>query len=221
MKKFFKYFGLILGGCFIVWLLANLVFNISYWSWWKFNQAADNGDIQTMSDMLENGYNPMNITKSDFYYKTNHFEAALINAPNPIDVIDFFLKNNIDIDSPLHGGNTPLQLAIFIKKPEIAKFLIGKGANLDVLAKGMTITDLAIATDQPEIIMMIPSDEILIGEQNKSNYVYFARAIKYADTKKTDNRVLDALINQGFCSDGDINEIRNILKSKKNIYDLL
>lgn len=122
MKKFFKYPGIAIAVLLSAWLIINIIFNILYWDWWKFNEAADHGNIEMMSDMLKEGYNPKYITQSDSYYHTNHFEAALINAPNPNEVIEFFLNKGIDIDAPLYNGDTALQISIYIKKPQIAEF---------------------------------------------------------------------------------------------------
>lgn len=221
MKKFFKYLGISLASLLLIWVLTNIIFNLLYWDWWKFNEAADHGDIETMSDMLKDGYNPKYITQSDSYYHTNHFEAALINAPNPNEVIEFFLNNGTDIDAPLYNGDTALQISIYIKKPQITEFLIKKGARLDVMSNGMTITDLAVTTNQPEIIMKIPPDKIVIGEKNRNNHVYFARVVKLYDTGKTDARIIDALLKQGFISENYLEEIRTILKKHSELYNLL
>ena len=221
MKKFFKYLGIVIAVLLAVWLIINIIFNILYWDWWKFNAAADRGDIETMAEMLNNGYNSQYITQSDFYYHTNHFEAALINAPNPNEVIEFFLNKGIDIDAPLYNGDTALPISIYIKKPQVAEFLIKKGANLDIISNGMTITDLAVMTNQPEIIMNIPTDKIVIGEKNRTNYIYFARAVKLYDTGKTDARIIDALLKQGYVSKMYLEEIRTILKKHNELYNLL
>ena len=58
MKKFFKYQGIAIAALLSVWLIINIIFIVLYWDWWKFNEAADRGDIETMSDMLKEGYNP-------------------------------------------------------------------------------------------------------------------------------------------------------------------
>ena len=221
MKKFFKYPGIAIAVLLSAWLIINIIFNILYWDWWKFNEAADHGNIEMMSDMLKEGYNPKYITQSDSYYHTNHFEAALINAPNPNEVIEFFLNKGIDIDAPLYNGDTALQISIYIKKPQIAEFLIKKGARLDVISNGMTVTDLAVTTNQPEIITKIPPDKIVIGEKNRNNYVYFARVVKLYDTGKTDARIIDALLKQGFVSEKHLEEIRTILKKHNELYTLL
>lgn len=221
MKKFFKYPGIAIAVLLSAWLIINIIFNILYWDWWKFNEAADHGNIEMMSDMLKEGYNPKYITQSDSYYHTNHFEAALINAPNPNEVIEFFLNKGIDIDAPLYNGDTALQISIYIKKPQIAEFLIKKGARLDVISNGMTVTDLAVTTNQTEIITKIPPDKIVIGEKNRNNYVYFARVVKLYDTGKTDARIIDALLKQGFVSEKHLEEIRTILKKHNELYTLL
>lgn len=91
-----------------------------------------------------------------------------------------------------------------------------KGARLDVISNGMTVTDLAVTTNQPEIITKIPPDKIVIGKKNRNNYVYFARVVKLYDTGKTDARIIDALLKQGFISEKHLEEIRTILKNTMN-----
>ena len=160
----------------------------------------------------------------DRAYKYNYtvlFGSTDENAGKLHNLVEVFLNKGIDIDAPLYNGDTALQISIYIKKPQIAEFLIKKGARLDVISNGMTVTDLAVTTNQPEIITKIPPDKIVIGKKNRNNYVYFARVVKLYDTGKTDVRIIDALLKQGFISEKYLEEIRTILKKHNELYTLL
>ena len=92
-----------------------------------------------------------------------------------------------------------MPLVIFataLREPETVKLLIKYGAGITVKTGESTLTDWAIATSQPEIIMMIPEDKIVLGKAILNSPTALEKIYDFYRLKQTDKRVIDYLEKQ-------------------------
>jgi ankyrin repeat protein len=83
---------------------------------------------------------------------------------------------NFDIDRKNNIGETPLYIAVTLEDTKTVKFLINKGANVNIDAQGTTPLGFAIMSKNPEIELILRRSGAKTMKELKEN-------------KKTDNNL--------------------------------
>ena len=194
MKKFFKYLGITIAVLLLSAIISVYLFFHYYKDWFDFNDAVMKNDMAKMSTMIKKGYN---VNKHlDIYKGADHLFLAIGNSETSLQTLEFLLQNGAN---PNYLGKNKLPLVIFataLKKPEHVKLLIQYGADLSAKSAETTLTDWAIATSQPEIIMMIPEEKISLGKALLENPTALKKIYDYYSLGQTDKRVINYLENQ-------------------------
>ena len=184
MKKFFKYLGIAIAALLLIVIVSVWIFFCLYKDWFDFNDAS----------MIKKGYNINN--RLYIYKDTDHLFFAVGNTGTSLRTLEFLLKHGADTNY-LGQKKVPLViLATALKKPEQVKLLIKYGADLSAKSADTTLTDWAVATSQPQIIMMIPEEKISLGRASLENPAALKRIYDFYHLKQTDKRVINYLENQ-------------------------
>ncbi|MFR5949874.1 MAG: hypothetical protein ACLUH4_06470 [Alphaproteobacteria bacterium] len=194
MKKIFKYLGIAIAVLLLIVIVSVWIFFCHYKDWFDFNNAIMKNDIVKMSSMIKKGYNINN--RLYIYKDTDHLFFAVGNTGTSLQTLEFLLKHGADTNY-LGKKKVPLViLATALKKPEQVKLLIKYGADLSAKSADTTLTDWAVATSQPQIIMMIPEEKISLGRASLENPAALKRIYDFYHLKQTDKRVINYLENQ-------------------------
>lgn len=115
------------------------------------NQAAFSGDTEIFRYLLVQG---ADITTSD-----NDASNLLHNAcaGGHMEIIKFLIEEkNFDINAADNNGTTALHFALGRRFPEIARYLINKGADLDAVSNaGSSAIHNAVSSDDIEIVRLL------------------------------------------------------------------
>ncbi|MFZ8864832.1 MAG: ankyrin repeat domain-containing protein, partial [Rickettsiales bacterium] len=101
--------------------------------------AAKNGDLLTISSLLDNGSNINKTTKS------GNTALHLAAQNGYLDLVIFLLQRGAEINGTNKSGNTALHLAAQNGHLEIVRFFIGKHADIDLKTKNHHFSPLYFA----------------------------------------------------------------------------
>ena len=106
-------------------LAASDIYSIRKTDGLPFLVAVDEGDIERVNALLEEGVN--------FYQRARRGETALMIAAGRghIDVAKILVKKGIDVNASTLDGVTALMIAARLKQTEMVKFLLNNGADVN------------------------------------------------------------------------------------------
>ncbi len=88
--------------------------------------ATNNNNTNIVSSLLDHGANPYEL---NFKYQGPLF-LAMRNYEDP-EMINTYLKHDVDLNQPCYGNMSPLQLAIRYNNPALIKYFIKNGADVN------------------------------------------------------------------------------------------
>ena len=150
MKKFFKYFGLILGGLIVAVVLIWNIFYYIYSDWGNFVEAAEKNDILQMQEILNQGFD---INQS--FMRVSPLLAAISYTKSDYNTIKFMLNHGADVNFKSKNGLMPIHHAIMEGRADIVKLLLEYGTDASYKINNKTLLDIARITDNSEIIKTI------------------------------------------------------------------
>ncbi|MBN2129725.1 MAG: ankyrin repeat domain-containing protein [Sedimentisphaerales bacterium] len=95
--------------------------------------------------------------------------------------IEGLVKQGVDIDAPDQWGQSPLHVAVTIRREDLAECLIGHGANIDATDKqGMTALHLAVAVMDVELVKLLIENgaDVNAKPQYGRTPLFYAESIK-------------------------------------------
>ena len=120
----------------------------------KLIDAAKNGDIKNVRELIENG--------ADVGAKNNDGEKALHWAAwnGHVDVAKVLIEKGANVDAKDNVGWTALHYAAQEGHVDVAKVLIEKGADVDAKSKSNeTVVEIAIRCDHHQIATLIENSK--------------------------------------------------------------
>ncbi len=107
------------------------------------DQAAYNGDKQTVSALLAMGAPP---DSDDPEYSTPLMSAIGSRSPQRLEIVELLVRYGADVNTRSNDGDSALHRAVGVGSPEIVQFLLKNGADIDVRGHEDDETPLCNAT---------------------------------------------------------------------------
>jgi ankyrin repeat protein len=133
--------------------------------WWAFNS----GDAGMIRYLLEN-----DATLADYAKRSSAFHAIALGKTHDAVAVDDLLDlaalvSKEEIDTQDEWGDTPIQLAVKSGDAQLARGLLRRGADVDVLtANGNSLLHIAVQANDVELVKLLIShgaDERISGQQ--------------------------------------------------------
>ena len=144
----------------------------------EFINAAENGDIQRIRDLLDSGIDPNIQDENEF--------IALMEASSSghIEIVELLLDRGADLHIQNIYGNTSLMYASIKGHTEIAKLLLDKGANLHIKdGGGRTALMLASIFGHIEITKLLLNRGANLNIYDNRRRTALTFAINYGHTE--------------------------------------
>ena len=149
-----------------------------------FLLAVSSGKRKTVEYFLENQKG-----KFDVYAKDIIGNSAVMLAVNNghIDVVEFLLdETDLDIDECNLRGETPLIRSSLKGNAEILRYLLTKGANVDLTnSNDEDATDVAVNADNKKCVVLLEEYYRLSGRRRKHGHVAYASGVSLDSLKDT------------------------------------
>ncbi len=112
--------------------------------------AAYNGNLKRVKALVEQG---AQINYASSKSKTTALIEAIKGKKN-LETITYLINNGADIDYANKEGETPLQLAIVVEQPLIAKALLNSGANMHQKVGNQTLLEIVEKQQNKEMALV-------------------------------------------------------------------
>lgn len=153
-------------------------------------------NINVMCETPVDKYISMNNSMDEFEMHKYYGGNALFFANNNLNTIKFLCDNGCDINHKNYFGYTPLMFMVSNGTTELIKFLLDKGAYLNISSTDKKkITPLIISmtnTDNPKVMNLLIDKGANVNQKIHHGWTPLMMAVKYKNAK-----AVEILINSG------------------------